>query len=228
MENLDEIKEHITESVCSGELPTKTKVFDEPFLLDLKQMIARIRTKRGKDAPVSAMEIEGDDAIMKMLAEQGLDNKVDDRVKVVYYPTYLSPADGLINLNYNEAIMGCHLGIFPSYYEPWGYTPVETAALAVPSVTTDLAGFGEFIRSYVRGPKAAICVLERKAKGDEAATQQLVEYMHFLLNTDKKERVAKKIEAKRLSEFTDWQSLIKNYIDAYALALRKAAGRTGS
>jgi len=160
-----------------------------------------------------------------MLAENGLDNKEADRVKVVYYPSYLSPADGLVSLNYNEAVMGCHLGIFPSYYEPWGYTPLETAALAVPSVTTDLAGFGEFIKSYVRGPKGAICVLERKARGDEAATAELVDYMHFILNTTKKERVAKKIEAKRLSELADWQSLMKNYLDAYTLALRKAGGR---
>lgn len=228
MDNLDEIREHIIESVCLGKLPTKSKVFDESFLFDLKQMIARIRTKRGKSAPVCAMEIEDqNDAIINLLCQNGLDNSEEDRVKVIYYPTYLSPADGLIGLNYNEAMMGCHLGIFPSYYEPWGYTPLEAAALAVPSVTTDQAGFGEFIKPHVKGPKSAICVLERRAKGDEAATQQLVDYLHFILNTTKKERVAKKIEAKRLSELADWQSLIKNYLAAYEIAIKKEKNQNG-
>jgi len=144
---------------------------------------------------------------------------------VVYYPVYLSPADGLIGVNYNEAIMGCHLGLFPSYYEPWGYTPIETAALAVPSVTSDLAGFGEFIKKYTKGERPAIYVLDRKSKGDKVATEELVDYMHFILNTTKKERVNKKIEAKRLSELADWQSLIKNYLSAYELALKNKSKR---
>ncbi len=226
MDNLDKIRESIIESVCKGKLPTKAKVFDEQFLFDLKQMITKIRTKRGKNTPVCALELEdGNDAIMRLLAEKGLDNKEDDRVKVVYYPVYLSPADGLIGVNYNEAIMGCHLGLFPSYYEPWGYTPIETAALAVPSVTSDLAGFGEFIKKYTKGERPAIYVLDRKSKGDKVATEELVDYMHFILNTTKKERVNKKIEAKRLSELADWQSLIKNYLSAYELALKNKSKR---
>jgi len=226
MENLDKIKEHIIESVCSGKLPTKAAVFDEPFLYDLKQMIARIRTKRDRSAPLCAMDLDDqNDFIIKLLKEKGLDNAEDDRIKVIYYPTYLSPADGLIGLNYNEAVMGCHLGIFPSYYEPWGYTPLETAALAVPAVTTDQAGFGEFIKEHVKEDHPAIYILERKGKGDEVATRQLVDYMHFILNTTRKERVNKKIEAKRLSELADWQSLIKNYLSAYMLAIKNASSR---
>jgi len=226
MDNLDEIREHIIESVCAGELPTKSKVFDESFLFDLKQMIAKLRTKRGQEAPLCAMDLDDEnDGIMNLFEENGLRNSEEDRVKVVYYPTYLSPADGLISLNYNGAVMGCHLGIFPSYYEPWGYTPVETAALAVPSVTTDQAGFGEFIKEHVKDARSSICVLERKAKGDDYATRQLVGYMHFILNTTRKERVAKKIEAKKLSELADWQNLIKTYILAYSLALKKSSGR---
>lgn len=226
VDNLDEIREHIIDSVCKGKLPTKTKVFDEPFLYDLKQMILRMRAKRGKKTPISALTIdEENNTIYKALLEKGLDNKEDDCIKVVYYPTYLSSADGLLSLNYDEAIMACHLGIFPSYYEPWGYTPLETAALGVPSVTTDLAGFGQFIKGYVESNKSAIRVLERDEKGDEEAVKQLVDFMSYLLNTTKKERGKKKIEAKRLSEVADWQNLIKNYIAAYELALKRAPER---
>jgi len=226
IESLDEIREHIIESVCSGKLPTKGAVFDEPFLYDLKQMMARMKIKNGEKAPMATMTLDdSNDGILKMLSENGLDNAEDDRIKVVFYPSYLSSADGLIGLNYNEVIMGCHLGIFPSYYEPYGYTPLETAALAVPAVTTDLAGFGKFIKPHAHGERSAISVIERKEKGDDGALKQLVGYMHFILNTTKKERVAKKIEAKKLSELADWQKLIKNYILAYELSIRKAQER---
>jgi len=226
MGNLDEIREHIIDSVCNGQLPTKAKVFDEPFLYDLKQMIVKLRSKRGTNPPICAMELaDQNDLILRVLKEKGLDNSEDDRVKVIYYPTYLSSVDGLLGLNYNQAITGCHLGVFPSYYEPWGYTPLEAAALGVPSVTTDLAGFGRFMKERDGGEHSAIRVLERHAKGDNVATQQLTDYMHYLLNTNRKERVAKKIEAKRLSELADWQKLIKNYLLAYEIAIKVAQKR---
>jgi len=224
--NLDEIKEHIIDCVCSGQLPTKAKVFEEPFLYDLKQIIMKLRSKRGNSPPVCTMDlVDQNDQIPKALEENGLDNEEVDRIKVIYYPVYLSSADGLLGLNYNEAIMGSHLGVFPSYYEPWGYTPLETAALGVPAITTDDAGFGRFIREYDGGERSAIRVLERHAKGDEVATQQLVDYMYSLLHATRKERAAKKLDAKRLAELADWQKLIKNYITAYDIALKKAPKR---
>ncbi len=226
LENLDEIREHILESVCTGNLPTKTNIFDKSFLYNLKQMIVRMRSKSGKAPPICALELsDPNDLIMKLLREKGLNNSKDDRVKVIYYPAYLSSADGLLNLNYNDAVTGCHLGIFPSYYEPWGYTPLETAAMAVPSVTTNQAGFGRFIEDYVKEDKSAIFVLDR-VKGDKKAIKQLVEHMHFILHTTRKERVQKKIEAKRLSEVADWSNLINNYISAYGMALERVKKRS--
>jgi glycogen synthase len=220
--NLRDIREHIIESVCHGELPTKTKIFDDSFLYDLKQKIVKMRAKRDKNPPINVLELSNkEDTILKTLLEKGLDNKEDDRVKAIYYPAYLSSADGLLGLNYNDAIMACHLGLFPSYYEPWGYTPIETAALAVPSVTTDAAGFGKFIESHSKGTKPAIKVLKRKPDGDEETIEQLVDYMYFILNSSRKERVKKKIEAKQLSELVDWKKLIKNYESAYEMAMKR-------
>ena len=64
----------------------------------------------------------------------------------MYYPTYLSSTDGILGLDYYNAMMACHVGVFPSYYEPWGYTPLEAAALGCQSITTDLAGYGKFMK----------------------------------------------------------------------------------
>lgn len=85
-----------------------------------------------------------EDEIMGRIKENNLFNAEEDRVKVVYYPIYLTGHDGLSNLSYEEALEASHMGVFPSFYEPWGYTPLEAAALGVSSVTTDLAGFGRF------------------------------------------------------------------------------------
>ncbi|MEK6967494.1 MAG: glycogen/starch synthase, partial [Nanoarchaeota archaeon] len=107
-----------------------------------------LRFKRQGLPPVSTHELfdEGTDDILSCLREARLFNAPSDRVKVIYYPVFLSGADRLLDVGYYEGISGCHLGVFPSYYEPWGYTPLETAALGTCAITTDLAGFGKFIK----------------------------------------------------------------------------------
>ena len=227
--NLEEIRENILDSVCAGEIPESPDIFDETFIKDLKKRI--IQRQRGENAspPLSALNLSNkNNIILKNLVEKGLTNKADDKVKIVYYPAYLSSADGLLGLNYESGIMACHLGIFPSYYEPWGYTPVETAGRGVLSVTTDLAGFGKFIKEFIHDDKPAIKVIKREGVPYEESMKELSDYMYYVLNTERKERVMKKIEAKGLSELTDWKNLIKNYIDAYKIAFEKAKQRTNN
>ena len=166
---------------------------------------------------------EQQDAIINSLLREGLNNKKENKVKVVFYPVYLTGKDNLLNTNYYESIMGCHLGVFPSYYEPWGYTPLETAALAVPSLTTDLSGFGRFIRKLKRDEKnPGIFVLERAKKGDDEFSSELAETLFSFSLLDKNSRVKNKLEAKRLSSKADWSFLIKNYRKAHLKAVKKA------
>src|SRR3989338_9750564 len=137
-------RKNIIYSLIARKKFSQEDLFDEEFLLEIKSKIMKL--KRNGNPSVSTHELynEGNDTIMSHLKESGLDNKKDEKVKVVYYPIYLSGADGLLNLDYYESMQGSHLGIFPSYYEPWGYTPLEAGALGVSSVTTDLAGFGRY------------------------------------------------------------------------------------
>ena len=106
------------------------------------------------------------DQIVNLLLESGLDNKEDDKVKMIFYPIYLTGADSLLDLNYYESMQGGHLGVFPSFYEPWGYTPLEAAALGVSSVTTDLAGFGKYIQKKGKKKYPGVFVLKRMDKKD--------------------------------------------------------------
>ena len=168
---------------------------------------------------------DGNDTILRSVRQEGLLNRSEDPVKVIFYPIYLSGADGLLNLNYYEGMQGSHLGIFPSYYEPWGYTPLEAGALGVASVTTDLAGFGRFFSSEnAQQEIPGIFVLKRLNKSDDEVVEQLVDVMFNYANMQREERVANKMQARKAASMADWKSFVVNYINCHNLAVKKIYG----
>ncbi len=205
------------------------KKINQEFLLGKslsKETVKRLkRLKKKGNPPVCTHNLynEEDDIILRALKENGLENKSSDKVKAIFYPIYLTGADHLTDLNYFEAIMASHLGVFPSYYEPWGYTPMETGALGVSSVTTDLAGFGRFIQNKSLGKKnPGIYLLEREGKTKEEAVEGLFKiFLRFIENT-KQDRIENKLKAKNLADTADWNILSENYFKAHKMALEKA------
>jgi len=156
---------------------------------------------------------------MKSFQEAGLLNKESDRVKVVFYPIYLTGYDGLSNLNYQECIQACHLGVFPSFYEPWGYTPLEAAALGVASITTDLSGFGRFCQKIRENKKQpGVFVLERFNKDEEKVVKSLYHLLYNFSQLSRQERVENKIQARKIAAKADWKFFIKNYLAAHKKA----------
>ena len=161
------------------------------------------------------------DAILTSLQTAGLDNKPDDKVKAVFYPIYLSGHDGLTNLTYEEFLKGAHLGVFPSFYEPWGYTPLETAGFGVPSITSDLTGFGRACQEYIESKKyPGVFILKRTNKKDEEVIDSLANTLFSFAQYQRKERVENKIHAKNLSTFFGWKKLVANYFKAHQLAIK--------
>ncbi len=222
-EIMPDVRKNIIYSLIDKKTITKESIFDDDFLSQIKSKIMKL--KRNGNPPVSTHDIynEQSDEIIKCLAESGLDNKKEDPVKVIYYPIYLSGADGLLNLNYYESMQGCHLGIFPSYYEPWGYTPLEAGALGVSCVTTDLAGFGRYFCAECAQEKTpGIFVLNRLNKKDDDIIGQLAKIMLDFSNFNVNERIANKLQARKIATTADWGSLIKNYIYAHNLAVENA------
>ena len=118
------------------------------------------------------LQNEASDPILQTCERLGLKNLPQNRVQVIFIPAYLNGHDGLLNMTYYEALAGCDLGVFPSYYEPWGYTPLESAAYAVPTVTTDQAGFGLWAQQMA-GDCNGIILLKRLGQPDEAITDHL-------------------------------------------------------
>ncbi|MBS3109956.1 glycosyltransferase [Candidatus Woesearchaeota archaeon] len=221
-DSLPDIKNSLILSMATGAAITAESVFGAELTKELKKKGLKLK-KSGKP-PIATHDLydEAHDSILNGFAEQGLTNSKDDKVKVVYYPTYLTGSDGLLDLNYYEAILGSQLGIFPSYYEPWGYTPLEAAALGVASVTTDLAGFGRYICKECKPSKfPGIYVVNRMNRNDGSVVENLKQILLDYTQLTREERIANKYEAKKISSTSDWKNFAENYIRAHNMAVDK-------
>ena len=151
---------------------------------------------------------EDQNQLIKGFHESGLFNSKQDPVKVIFYPVFLNGSDGLLDLQLNDAISGSHLGIFPSYYEPWGYTPAECTVMGIPSVTTNLSGFGCFMEEHIADPKSyGIYIVDRRYIGLEASVQQLSHFMFDFSKLNRRQRIIQRNRTERLSDLLDWRNL---------------------
>ena len=224
-DSLNDMKEDVEKNLLYALLEEKNispeRIFGAQFLSDIKRKLARFR-KEGTPPLTTHDLVDQNDAIIKGIYENGLLNRQEDRVKVIYYPIYLTGADGLLDLNYYEAMQGCHLGVFPSYYEPWGYTPLEAGALGVPAITTDMSGFGRyFCADCNQGDFPGIYVVKRLGKTDDDAIAQLSETMYQFSLRSREDRTKNKVEARRVASTVDWEILVENYLDAHNAAIQK-------
>jgi len=202
--------------IASGEL------LDEDDRVRLKKAIYAWHT--GRQPPIVTHDLVDDanDAILQHLRHRGLFNAVDDPVKVVFHPQFLTATGPLISLEYDQFVRGCHLGIFPSYYEPWGYTPMECAALGVPAVTTDLSGFGAYVQRHIpEHQNKGIFVLNRRTHTFDQSVEDLVRHLFEFVQFSRRQRIETRNSVERLSEMFDWPQLIGYYNEAHDLALER-------
>jgi glycogen(starch) synthase len=128
----------------------------------------------------------------------------------------------LLPLDYDQFVRGCHLGVFPSYYEPWGYTPMECAALGLPSITSDLAGFGSYIKSKVPDhEQKGMFIVERRYKNWEESSEQIADIMQYVLLQNRRERIDMRNRVESSSLMFDWSQLVRYYWEAHDLGLER-------
>ena len=194
-------------------LQSKTKVFDTPL-----------------PNPVITHRLheEGSDRVLGMMNWLGMRNDKYDRVKLIFVPCYLTGDDGVLNKSYYDLILGNDLCVYPSYYEPWGYTPLEAVAFKVPCITTDLAGFGLWANTVLGHDgtvEEGVQVIHRTDTNyNEVAddiSNTIVRYSSF----DAKQTAAARKAAETISKKALWSHFIKYYYEAYDIALRKATER---
>lgn len=222
-EEEEDMKENILYDVVSEKKISEKSIFDKEYILEMKRKLLKLKSKNGP-ALLSTHNIskEKDDPILNAFSKAGLENKEEDRVKVIFYPIYLSGADGLGDLDYYQSIQACHLGVFPSYYEPWGYTPLETAALGVSSLTSNLSGFGKYFYDDLHNKKIpGVYILDIENQKKEKMIEDFVNILYKYTLFTKKKRIDNKIQAHKVAFAADWENFAAHYIEAHNLALTK-------
>ncbi len=165
------------------------------------------------------------DPILKRIRETGLNNLPEDKVKVIYVPSYLNGNDGIFNIPYYNLLIGLDLTVFASYYEPWGYTPLESLAFSVPTVTTTLAGFGRWINDMCTNAAACIDVIPRSDDNDQEVVSKIVEAVQKKCELDQRGMDAARLNALETSKQVLWKKLIYYYKQTYDYALQLVAKR---
>ncbi|MDR1737733.1 MAG: glycogen/starch synthase [Candidatus Symbiothrix sp.] len=161
------------------------------------------------------------DEICNYLRYLQFTNQDNDPVKIIFVPSYLDGQDGIFNIPYYDLLTGFDLTVFPSYYEPWGYTPLESIAFHIPTVTTNLAGFGVWANSVAGAKHILPVVVIRRDDNNyfdaaEAIKNAILEYAQY----DSEQVATIRKAASALSKKAEWEQFIEYYLQAYTLALK--------
>uniref|UniRef100_A0A2K6GP68 Glycogen [starch] synthase n=1 Tax=Propithecus coquereli TaxID=379532 RepID=A0A2K6GP68_PROCO len=214
------------ESLLVGSLPDMNKMLDKEDFTMMKRAI--FATQRQSFPPVCTHNMLDDssDPILTTIRRIGLFNSSADRVKVIFHPEFLSSTSPLLPVDYEEFVRGCHLGVFPSYYEPWGYTPAECTVMGIPSISTNLSGFGCFMEEHIGhellDPKESIYILDRRFRSLDDSCSQLTSFLYSFCQQSRRQRIIQRNRTERLSDLLDWKYLGRYYMSARHMALAKA------
>ena len=146
------------------------------------------------------------------------------RVKVLFVPTYLNGKDGIFNMPYYDMLAGVDLTIFASYYEPWGYTPLESVAFGVPTVTTTLAGFGMWVAK--QSEHNGVDIVRRDDYNTREVVLQITDILKRYMEMDAEAYAEARKGAMEISNTALWKRLIKEYKSAYEEAIDNSVSRT--
>jgi len=197
-------------------LPDLNSFVDEYWALRYRRTIQTWKTKSIPQTLTHRLLHEDQDDIVKFITRRKLLNKPEDKVKIIYHPDFISSTNPLFGLDYSQFVRGCHLGIFPSYYEPWGYTPLECMASGVPAVTSDLSGFGDYLLKHMPDhEKSGMFVVERGKRTFDWSARQLSSFLYKFVKQSRRDRIMQRNNVESYSSVFDWSNLIEHYEEAY-------------
>lgn len=207
------------------QLPDLNSFVEEYWKLRLRRTLQSWKDENKPSVVTHDLVHGGSDEILNFLQTTNLLNNEYDKVKVVYHPDFISPSNPLFGMEYGQFVRGCHLGVFPSYYEPWGYTPLEAIASGVPAITSDLAGFGDYVVNTIPDHDArGIYVINRRTQNFHEAAEELANEMLTFVKLTRKERIKQRNIVENSSELFDWKVLGEYYNKAHELALERRVG----
>jgi glycogen(starch) synthase len=163
-----------------------------------------------------------DDPLLNYMRNEQMVNSPLDKVKLVYHPDFITSSSPLFGMDYGQFVRGCHLGIFPSSYEPWGYTPLECIARGVPAVTSDLSGFGRYVKDLERDDdETGIHVINRLNRKREKTIEDLTSYLFQFVKSTRRYRMLQRNKLEDFSEHFDGRNLTVYSAEAYECAVTK-------
>lgn len=202
-----------------------------------KDLQDRLKSGKAYDTPLEVPQVThwlhnmSHDNVLGMMKYYDMHNRKDERVKVIFLPCYLDGNDGIVNMTYYDVVLGNDLCIYPSYYEPWGYTPLEAVAFKVPCITTDLAGFGLWANSvfgHYGEIEDGVKVIHRTDYNYSEVADAIKDTVAAFSGYTKKQIDSCRRHADALSKKALWSEFIQYYEQAYDIALRKAQERQNS
>jgi glycogen(starch) synthase len=202
------------------QIPDLNNFVDEYWRMRLRRTVQT--WKSNSNPKVVTHLLKNEDDIIRNLARTGLMNKPDDKVKIVYHPDFIVSTNPLFGLDYGQFVRGCHLGVFPSYYEPWGYTPLECMARGVPTITSDLSGFGDYMMQIMRDfEQWGVSVVNRKSQSYQESAEHLATLLFKFAQQSQRDRIMQRNRVESIADTFDWSNLRGSYDTAHELAVLK-------
>ncbi len=226
----EEIKEQVGKRLYTNitsadgpyEFPDLREMVDDYLRLKLRRNVQGWKTHRLPKIVTHTLKDDSSDEILNFLRTAHLVNNRHDKVKIVYHPDFISTTNPLFKMDYNTFVRGCHLGIFPSMYEPWGYTPLECLASGLPSITSELAGFGNYVVDNIPDhDEKGMYIINRGGRNFYEVAEDLANMLFHFVEMTRRERIALRYKCEEASLHFDWTNLGKYYDDAYNLAVER-------
>jgi glycogen(starch) synthase len=219
-----DLRERLFRQAAAGKRVNLDSLVGEYWRLRFRRTQHALRTGSLPPVVTHVLEDEWTDPLLSYIRMLWISNRHDDPVKVVYHPDFINPVNPLWGMEYDQFVRGCHLGIFPSAYEPWGYTPLECIAMGVPAITSDLAGFGRYVAENLPDhDQWGLTVLRRRGRSYQDAAADLCRHLLEFCGLDRRGRIRLRNEVERRSWEFDWSNLGKAYDWAHDLAMARAA-----
>ncbi|MEM6315097.1 MAG: glycosyltransferase, partial [Planctomycetota bacterium] len=191
--------------------------------IQLKRAINARTISRHPSVVTHDLVDDANDPVLQHLRHRNLLNHPDDPVKVVFHPQFMTSTSPLLGMDYEHFVRGCHVGVFPSSYEPWGYTPMECIASGLPAVTTDLSGFGSYALATSEPERDdGVYVLRRRNTPFDDSAEALADFLQHFTRLGRRARIELRNRVEAMSGRYSWESVVHHYHAAHELVLQRA------
>ena len=217
---VDRVGDQLFQRAAAGGKLQLDNLVEDYWQLRYRRTQAALHTDTLPPIVSHILEDDRTDPVLLQLRNLQLFNRPDDAVKVVYHPEFITPVSPLWGIEYEQFVRGCHLGVFPSAYEPWGYTPLECMALGTPAISSDLAGFGRYVDEVLPDhDRWGVWVQQRRGRSFTESGDDLARRLFEFCLLTRRERVSLRNEVEKRSWEFDWSRLGTAYHQAHDLAL---------